>query len=75
MNASFYMQGLWRACESKGAHLQIAKVASLDDLKQYDHVILTMGAGIVALKESASLRLQLIKGHALPVFGLHVLPH
>lgn len=68
VNTSLYMQGLWQACKSLGACLEIASIEALDELKAYDRVVLTVGAGIVKFNESSSLRLNLIKGQALTCF-------
>lgn len=60
-----YLNGLMQACSTLGAELQISRISSLDELKEYDLIILTTGAGIVHFTEASHLKLKLIKGQVL----------
>jgi glycine/D-amino acid oxidase-like deaminating enzyme len=62
---SLYLQGLWLACEKRGAIFKIEKIESLDALEGYDFVVLTVGAGICAFKEHAILKIGFVKGQVL----------
>lgn len=60
-----YLQGLWKACEQRGAALKIQKIASLQELESFDAIILCAGAGIRHFPECSHLRINFVKGQAL----------
>lgn len=60
-----YMDSLWRAVEERGGKFKQQKVEDLLELSSYDHVVLALGAGIKTFKQSAFLRLELVKGQVL----------
>lgn len=60
-----YLESLWLALEEKGALFNPYQVTDLAELKGYDHVVLALGAGIMAFPEAAGLRLELLKGQML----------
>jgi glycine/D-amino acid oxidase-like deaminating enzyme len=62
---SLYLQGLWLACEQLGAKLCIAHVNSLDELQEYDQIVIAAGDGVLRFKECAHLNVKLIKGQVL----------
>lgn len=61
----FYLEGLWKACQSKGVVLEIQKIFSLEDLHTFDQIIIAAGSGIAQFLELQSFKLQLIKGQTL----------
>lgn len=65
VNPSLHLQGLWQACEKRGARLQKTKISSLEELKEYDLVIIAAGAGVATFEECRDLPLSFIKGQSL----------
>jgi len=63
--APLYLEGLWQACAKKGAQLEKRSIASLQELDQYDCIIIAAGAGIKAFPECAALSVNYIKGQVL----------
>lgn len=62
---SLYLQGLWQACQERGAQLTLLDVPSLDALAEYDQIAIAAGDGVVRFKECAPLKIKLIKGQVL----------
>lgn len=62
LHSMLYLQGLWQACSQLGAHLEIKKITSLDDLKEFDLKIFTLGA---ASGQFTTHPLSLVKGQVL----------
>jgi glycine/D-amino acid oxidase-like deaminating enzyme len=60
-----YLEGLWLACQKKGAKLEKQEIHSLSDLTDYDAIILTAGASTLRFEECKNLPLSLTKGQAL----------
>lgn len=60
-----YLKGLFQALSAKGVELCIQGIADLRSLKEFDHVVVAAGAGIVNFKELLSLRYSITKGQAL----------
>lgn len=60
-----YLPGLWKACEKKGAQLEIKKIESLKELKAFDTVLLAAGGGIRAFSECHDLTVNFLKGQVL----------
>lgn len=60
-----YLEGLWKACQKRGAWLLLQKVNSLQDLHGFDHTILAVGAGIRYFPECTSLKINFVKGQIL----------
>lgn len=60
-----YLEALWAACESFGASLEIKTLSSVDELKEYDKVILAAGWGMKDFKECSHLRINYVKGQKL----------
>lgn len=63
--AAAYLNGLWKACEALGARLVKKKISSLEELKEYDRIVIAVGAGIRAFKECEPLALRFVKGQLL----------
>lgn len=60
-----YLQGLWKACESRGAVFEQIAVHSLQQLDQFDKIIVAMGAHITELKDLSHLPICPTKGQIL----------
>ncbi|MBA3957759.1 MAG: FAD-dependent oxidoreductase [Parachlamydiaceae bacterium] len=60
-----YMQGLWLACERLGAVFNQQKVSSLQDLGEYDRIVVAMGAACKTLPELAQLPINPVKGQVI----------
>lgn len=58
-----YLEGVWKACESLGAQWIQDSVSNLDDLDDYDAIVLT--AGFETLNFAPHLPLQVTKGQTL----------
>lgn len=43
VDCPLYLQGLWKACEERGARLVKSRVNALDDLKDFDQIVLALG--------------------------------
>lgn len=65
VHAPDYLQGLWLACQSKGAKFCQAKIQSLEELKEYDIVIFATGAETTKIPELSTLPLRPTKGQLL----------
>jgi len=63
--ASAYLKGLWHACETRGVQLLIKTISSINQLHQYDKIIIAGGAETKAVTECQSLPLYPIKGQIL----------
>ncbi|MDP1880894.1 MAG: FAD-dependent oxidoreductase [Parachlamydiaceae bacterium] len=59
-----YLNGLWKACEKKGAQLVIQSIENLQVLNTFDQIILTIGSGFKYLPE-LKLPLTFVKGQVL----------
>jgi glycine/D-amino acid oxidase-like deaminating enzyme len=44
INSSLYLKGLWKACQEKGALLNIREIRQLEELQDFDLKIFTIGA-------------------------------
>jgi glycine/D-amino acid oxidase-like deaminating enzyme len=60
-----YLQGLWQACAALGAHFEVRKIRTLDELSPYDAIILTTGAESANIAELSTLPIGLVKGQIL----------
>lgn len=63
--AERYLQALWNACKVKGGVLYQEKISSLDQLKQFDVIVLAAGWGMRLLLPSNPLQLNYTKGQRL----------
>lgn len=62
-----YLKGLWQACSKQGATLVKMNVSSLEELQNFDTIIVTTGASVTHIKELARLPLKPVKGQILEV--------
>jgi glycine/D-amino acid oxidase-like deaminating enzyme len=62
-----YLEGLWKACEKRGVQLVLQNVGSLDELKEFDHIVIAAGAGIRNFPECSHLKINFVKGQVLTV--------
>jgi glycine/D-amino acid oxidase-like deaminating enzyme len=60
-----YLQGLWLACKELGAVFVQKKISELDELSDFDAVVVAMGAHCAHLKELTHLPLSYTKGQIL----------
>ncbi|MBI5272790.1 MAG: FAD-binding oxidoreductase [Chlamydiia bacterium] len=60
-----YLQGLWKACQQKGALLVQESVPSLSMLENFDQTVLTTGADTLAFASCKDLPLKNTKGQTL----------
>ncbi len=63
--SSLYLEGLWKSCKERGAHLERTKVHSLQDLHSYDHIVLATGSSTLDFPECNHLPLEPVKGQTL----------
>lgn len=49
VDCPLYLEGLWKACEEKGAIFEKSSVNSLDELKDFDQIVLATGASVNTL--------------------------
>lgn len=63
--AKKYLQGLWLACQERGAKLEMQAIHSLAALKDFDGIVVAIGGGYKSLIEVSSLPFSLIKGQQL----------
>jgi glycine/D-amino acid oxidase-like deaminating enzyme len=60
-----YLEGLWKACQAKGAVWEKVKVTTLRKIEQYDFIIIAAGASITSVKEVSHLPVRPVKGQIL----------
>lgn len=60
-----YLEGLWKACEKRGAKLEIQKINSLEEVAEFEAVVLCVGAGIRDFSICSHLKINFVKGQAL----------
>lgn len=60
-----YLKGLWQACEKKGARLELQSIRSLNELADFDAVIITAGFESLSFEECRNLPLKCTKGQTL----------
>lgn len=65
VNPFLYITGLWKACEAKGAVLERKAINFLEELPDYDFIIVALGHNCKQLPELANLPLTPIKGQIL----------
>ena len=64
-----YLDGLWNAIEKKGARLLIQKVETLEQLREFDHIVIAAGWGVRKFSECSHLKIKFLKGQALLLKG------
>lgn len=63
--SQLYLEGLWKICQERGVQIYFDRISTLDQLKEFDKVILALGAGIQQFVQSESLNIQFLKGQVL----------
>lgn len=64
VDCPLYLQGLWKACEEKGATLEKITLNAIDELKDFDLIVLAVGASINKLL-STPLQITEVKGQVI----------
>ncbi len=72
IETKLYLEGLWKACSDRGIIWKKIKISSLNELRDYEAVILATGAAL--LPEVAHLRITPVKGQLLTLEWDHPLP-
>ena len=62
IHTTLYLEGLWQACEAKGAELIIQKIETLSELDSYDRILIAAGEGTLGFEECKQLPIKGIKG-------------
>jgi glycine/D-amino acid oxidase-like deaminating enzyme len=65
VDVPLYLQGLWQAAKNLGAVFYPVMIDSLEQLRDYDRIIVAAGAGVHKFKECGGLPLKMIKGQIL----------
>ncbi len=60
-----YLQGLWQACQKREVRLVIQNITALDELKEFDQIVLAAGAGIRKFPECSHLKINFVRGQVL----------
>jgi glycine/D-amino acid oxidase-like deaminating enzyme len=63
--SKLYLEGLWKACETRGARLEIRELSSLSELSAFDAIVVAAGASALQFPECAHLPLEPVKGQTL----------
>ncbi|CCB86404.1 putative uncharacterized protein [Parachlamydia acanthamoebae UV-7] len=63
--SDLYLQGLWKACKRKGAEFLQQEIKRLDEVSQFDCVVIAAGGEIMQLIDATRYSLTLIKGQLL----------
>ncbi|BBI16674.1 Putative uncharacterized protein [Neochlamydia sp. S13] len=67
VDCSLYLEGLWKACNEKGAVLERQEIETLDELKAFDHIVLATGAFVNRLLTSQKLPVTEVKGQVIDI--------
>lgn len=65
VHSTLYLKGLWKALENQGVVYEQKKVHSMEEVQDFDLVIVAAGAETHAFKECASLPIRKTKGQIL----------
>lgn len=60
-----YLQGLWKACQAKGAKLEKTQIDDLSELFQYDTIFIAAGMQTKSFAELSHLKIRPTKGQLL----------
>lgn len=71
IKTGLYLQGLWLACQYKGAHFEQRTISNLEELSHFDQIVVATGADTTALID---LPLKKIKGQILELEWPNTLP-
>ena len=73
--SGLYLQGLWLACENKGAKLEKIACENLESLNDYDVIVVATGAGTMQFPELRHLPINTVKGQIIEyAWSSNVLP-
>lgn len=75
VNCEKYLQGLWKACSTKGVQLIQEKVDTLEGLDHFDRIIITAGWGTPRFTRNTPHQFNLIKGQILRFERPREVPH
>lgn len=67
VECKLYLEGLWTACQNKGAKFQQDKIINLSELANYDLKIIAAGGDINKIIEPYQLPLKFVKGQLLEI--------
>ena len=56
-----YLEGLWKACKKRGVQLVLQNIGALEELKEFETVIIAAGAGIRNFPECKNLKINFVK--------------
>ena len=65
-----YLEGLYRALQKGGVEFEIRKIAGLEELGDFDHVVIAAGYGVREFPECQDLSVKFLKGQALRIEGV-----
>lgn len=65
VNSSLYLQGLWKACEDRGALFKQQTISQLSELDHFDAIVIAAGYASKNISEVSSLPLTPVKGQIL----------
>lgn len=65
VEAPLYLEGLWLACQKKGVKFEKKLIHSLDELKDFDIIIIATGAAAGKFEESKNLPISQVRGQVL----------
>ena len=60
-----YLEGLWRACATRGASREMRRIKALHELANFDAVVLATGSETLQFPECKALPLERVKGQTL----------
>lgn len=69
-----YLNGLWKYCASNGVQWVRQNISSLDELSQFDMIIIAAGAAAKLIPAAFHLRLKSVKGQLLEIEWPEQLP-
>lgn len=65
VDCPLYLEGLWRAVESKGGKLICKEMTEIAALSAFDHVVIAAGGGILQFPECSALPIGVLRGQLL----------
>jgi glycine/D-amino acid oxidase-like deaminating enzyme len=77
VDTKLYLRGLYKACEQHGAQYVNKNIETLNDLADYDKIIVATGTGVTRYSELSHLKIYCLKGQLLKLewpIGVHPLP-
>ncbi|HEX2579053.1 MAG TPA: FAD-dependent oxidoreductase [Rhabdochlamydiaceae bacterium] len=63
--SDLYLAGLWKACEKRDVKIVLQKVGQLQELEDFDQIVIAAGAGIRNFPECTHLKINFVKGQVL----------